>query len=190
MAAPIVHTVIVNLRVTNTGFRDISTLGAGPRFCDIVALTAGDIEQGADNFMALNGAKLRVKGGGFTDIEDQQLRIGFRILPLNLYAPIGMAVVGKSGPDATGEQNFSSIKINGPKIFFRNHCRHIDSGANAPWWEIYIAILAISGANTGRMGIIDPGIENSDEVATLFTRNQPVDSIALPPPPATFPPGQ
>lgn len=121
-----------------------------------------------------NGKRVKVKGKG------KPVDIVFTILngipgSNDVYWPSGISFVGAPGnPDPSGALNFSDAScaqgntnvtpnVPGTLTVTDANFNH-GPGAAAPVWESYITVVRLSDLAAG---VIDPGIENSDDALVL-----------------------
>jgi len=89
------------------------------------------------------------------------LDIAFVITPAGQYTANTIAFTQTNGSgDPAGTQNFTNPTASGAAITVTNVFAHVGLNANTPHWRYAIGITQIS---SGASGLIDPGIENSDE---------------------------
>ena len=142
----------INLTVGT--FRDITTTTDTPRWSTVSALEAVSTP-GQDRVTVPTGTtKLIVSGSGLIDLV-------FTILSsdTSTYTPLGVWFLQTSGTeDPHGVANFSLQGITSSTITIRN--LHVNSGPATARrkWEYYLVIQR----QDGKIGIIDPDIENEN----------------------------
>lgn len=126
-----------------------SPVGTG--LCTIKPLTITDNAGGRVTIDPANVMNLKIRGRGRVDLD-------FVIEPAAEYSAAGVAFDRDGLDERGGGNNFSLGKIENNVLSVANHCKK----GNGAKWELYIAI--VKRGSTHELGIIDPGIENAEEM--------------------------
>jgi hypothetical protein len=123
----------------------------GSGLCTIKPLVITDNANGRVSIDPANILNLKIRGRG-------RLELDFVVEPSADYAVAGVAFDRGGLDESGGSNNFSLGKIENNVLSVANHYKK-GSGAK---WELYIAI--VKRGSTRELGIIDPGIENAEEM--------------------------
>ena len=146
----------LQITVTLTDFKVLAT--DTPRFCS--ATTGVTPGSGVGNGNPRRPNQIQVKG------KKKPVDLVFTIAngiagSTDVFWPSGIAFVGAPGnTDPTGGYNFSKATCLDDTLTVTDSNTTHGPGAAAPVWEAYITVVRLSDL---AMGVIDPGIENSDD---------------------------
>jgi hypothetical protein len=140
-------------------FRDITTSTDKSRFCDIHL----DLEPGSDGtIIEINGVRyIRVTG-----VADLEFRLSKGIThDLAPYIPLGIAFRESSQgngsaphPRGTDTFDFKSLKLHDDRLSITD----LFAGVKKGTLITYEFFILIQEKNSAKIGIVDPGVDNSD----------------------------
>jgi hypothetical protein len=148
------------ITVTLTDFKVLAT--DTPRFC--AATTAVIPGSAVGNGHPSRPHQIQVKG------KKKPVDLVFTIVnglagSTDVFWPAGIAFVGAPGnTDPTGGYNFAKATCAGPVLTVTDRNTTHGPGAAAPRWEAYLTVVRLSDL---ALGVIDPGIENSDDAVAV-----------------------
>lgn len=146
------------ITLTVTAFNGLKDFSNTNRFCVIDDPVITDDAGGRVYTIAGDRRTLRVKNGK-TDPAGpaKPIDLVFTILPAGDYLGAGVLIDGDGLNDngTSGNNNFTLTRVDGNKILVKNAYKK-----GKAYFELFLGIQQVS---TGRLGLIDPGVENSEE---------------------------
>jgi hypothetical protein len=153
------RTVNVALRVTE--FRDIKDTGNPGRFCLISRIVDQDITEdpvpapGKELVQRFDGDDRTIRLKKPPVAAGKEIALAFTIFGVENYVVAGV-IFNNRGLDTSFPakgHNFEAVTVAGNKVTITNKYAR-----GRCYWELYIAIQR----SDGTIGLIDPGLENSD----------------------------
>jgi hypothetical protein len=123
----------------------------GKGLCTIKPLVVTDTAGGRVSIDPANVFNLKIRGRGRVELD-------FVIEPAAKFSAAGVAFDRDGLDERGGRNNFSLGKIDDNVLSVTNHYKR----GNGAKWELYIAI--VKRGSSHELGIIDPGIENAEEM--------------------------